>query len=128
MHGLAPEDLRFGNPNQLHCRDCMRVEAHAQLSGRGSLDYPRYDPQRIFDPTRGRLSPRSIAGWRAVRQPFTILSSAKIETILGMPIEGYRLAIGPVRQLDFFDLCSGPGDGTREPASSSMPGSPLANR
>ena len=54
VHRFSPEDLSFGSADQPQGRNGMRVEAHPQLFGRAGLDDPRYDPQRVFDPTRSR--------------------------------------------------------------------------
>jgi hypothetical protein len=74
-----PEDLHLGNPNKLLCCDCMRIEAHAQLVGCGSLDHGR-STSNAFSTRHAIAGLRAIAGWRVIRRPFAILSSSKTET------------------------------------------------
>jgi hypothetical protein len=71
-------------------------------------------PQRIFDTTRSclvafhcRMAGRQTA--------FRNTQLGKNRDDAGTPIQSARSTIGPVRQLDLFDLFSRPGDGTGEP-------------
>ncbi len=112
------EDLVLCDPDQLRCRSGIRIEAHMQLCVRGNLDHPRQGPQCDFDPTRGcwiAFQCRVACRQAAIRH--IQLCEERKDT--GVPIEGNRLAIGPVRQLGFAHacgrtLCDGIGEPNRE--------------
>src|SRR6516164_8323200 len=64
----------------------------------------------------GRIEKRySVPPMTQGADSLAVLSSAKNRDDVGMPIQGDRLTIGPIRQFGLVHLCSGPRDGACEP-------------